>query len=516
MSRLLSFCLVVALAVMPVMVGAHSLSFLEGEVVVHPDRVEVKLNVLSADILLSAGMTMIVLDKIDKADVVKGIEAHRKYLLNGLVILDAAGHRLAGKITKVESPVVPDDGITLETLTASTFVYRLEYPLAKPPEKLGFCQTFNTESNPIPVSVQFSVTREGQDSGVTIPIPAGDTPETVEFQWAAAAASATASKPAALEASDVFLYIQNDEIRAEILMPLPVIETWLPVPRQVPEFLDVSEQTALQGTLGKFFTEHNLLRIDGVAVKPKLDRVDFFGIEFKDFALRPQPQRLSAATARVGVILSYSTKGAPRQVQWTWTLFKDRATAVRGTLFSFDKGSRFALSPDKPVIEWVNPGVPPLPKIESVLTQRGAGDDKARAVLAETLLRNVYRGFDYHNESDVYDALAQSVQGDLLTELYLKIKQGLIVQEQGGAVARVQEVALVGAEPASATIEDGFSERVTWQVTGTVEHWGHIHTRVNEYTADVGIARTSGAWKIVSLSVARQSQVKSVMSVRKL
>ena len=145
MSRLLSFCLVVALAVMPVMVGAHSLSFLEGEVVVHPDRVEVKLNVLSADILLSAGMTMIVLDKIDKADVVKGIEAHRKYLLNGLVILDAAGHRLAGKITKVESPVVPDDGITLETLTASTFVYRLEYPLAKPPEKLGFCQTFNTE-----------------------------------------------------------------------------------------------------------------------------------------------------------------------------------------------------------------------------------------------------------------------------------------------------------------------------------------------------------------------------------
>ena len=74
----------------------------------------------------------------------------------------------------------------------------------------------------------------------------------------------------------------------------------------------------------------------------------------------------------------------------------------------------------------------------------------------------------------------------------------------------------MGAEPASATIEDGFSERVTWQVTGTVEHWGHIHTRVNEYTADVGIARTSGAWKIVSLSVARQSQVKSVMSVRKL
>ena len=172
--------------------------------------------------------------------------------------------------------------------------------------------------------------------------------------------------------------------------------------------------------------------------------------------------------------------------------------------------------PDKPTFTWDNPGVPPLPKIEAISIRQNAADDNARAALSETLLRNVYRGFDYRSESDIYDALAQSVQGPLLADLYLKIKQGLIMQEQGGAVARVKEVTVTKAEPAQGKAKDGFAERVTWQVEGTVEHWGHIHTRVNEYTADLGIAPNRGVWKINSLDVVKQSQVRSAVSLRRL
>ena len=115
----------------------------------------------------------------------------------------------------------------------------------------------------------------------------------------------------------------------------------------------------------------------------------------------------------------------------------------------------------------------------------------------------------------MYDALAQSVQGELLTDLYLKIKQGLVMQEQGGVVAQVREVKVVQSEPGAARNKTGFTERVTWQVEGTVEHWGHIHTRVNEYTADLGIAPAGGAWKITALNVVRQSQVQSAVSAEK-
>jgi len=38
------------------------------------------------------------------------------------------------------------------------------------------------------------------------------------------------------------------------------------------------------------------------------------------------------------------------------------------------------------------------------------------------------------------------------------------MQEQGGAVARVQEVNVVRSEPMESKSKNGFTERVTWQI----------------------------------------------------
>ena len=142
--------------------------------------------------------------------------------------------------------------------------------------------------------------------------------------------------------------------------------------------------------------------------------------------------------------------------------------------------------------------------------------EKSRETVAESLLRNIYRAFDYRSESDIYDALARSVDGDLLADLYLKIRQGLLMQEQGGAVARVKDVKILKAEPLDGKNKNGFNERVTWQVEGTVEHWGHIHTRVNEYAADLQIEAAGGSWRIAAMNVSRQSQVRSAVMLRNL
>jgi hypothetical protein len=69
-------------------------------------------------------------------------------------------------------------------------------------------------------------------------------------------------------------------------------------------------------------------------------------------------------------------------------------------------------------------------------------DERAQAIFA-TLHKSMYRAFDYRSEGDVYDALAKTVDGPLLRELYLKVRQGLEMQEQGGAVARIREVKIL-------------------------------------------------------------------------
>jgi len=503
---------------------AHSLSTVEGEAFVHRDKIELAVKVRAEDILFSAGMTLITTDRIENAVIEKGAEAHKKFLLDGLILSESDGRRLAGKVVKVELFAVPKDGIPLEDLMTKTAVYRLEYPLARPPNRLGFRQNFNTGAVVLPVIVQMTVFREGATTATLIPVPVGEKAEQVTFDWSQTPAAGTAvtearsipAKLVVLDAPEAFIYVQNDEVRVEILAPLPTLETWEAVPRRNKDLLEIAEQSAARARLEALFTVHNELKIDGVTVKPKLDRLDFYGIDFQDLAARPEARRLAAATARVGAIVTYSTKGAPRHVELKWTLLNEKAPAVPAVVFVYGKGSRFSFTRERRTFAWDSPGAVPLPKIDSVPAGQSAFDDASRAALAETLLRNIYRGFDYRNESDIYDALAQSVAGDLLTDLYLKIKHGLIVQEQGGAVARVQEVKVTRSEPVAGKAENGFMERVTWQVAGTIEHWGHVHTRVNEYAAELGITSRGGTWKIASMRVVRQSQVRNVISLRKL
>jgi hypothetical protein len=507
--------------------SAHPISIIQCDALVHRDQLEITIAVMPEDFLLVYGLSANSQLRIATEDIARSAGKHQQYLLDGLIVRDADGTRLAGKVVKIEMPTLPAEGLPVTDLMATTILYRLEFPLVKPPTHLTFQQHFGGESMLIPAIVNLVVTREGLPPEPLVRIPGDEKAETISFDWNETSRAVTGDYAetkareeekrkqamgfSSYSATYTFVYIQNQEVRVEILMPLLTVEMWQPVPRTNADFIEVSEQLGARGTLEKFFTEQNDLKIDGVLVKPKLERLDFYGVDFKDFAMRAEPQRLSAWTARVGAILTYSTKGAPRHVELKWTLFNTEMLAARAVIFAYTKGTRFTFSPGAPVFKWDNPGAAPLPAVTAI-----SSNEKSRVSIAESLLRNVYRAFDYQSESDIYDALARSVHGALLTDLYLQIKQGLIVQEQGGAIARVQEVKVIKTEPAEHKSQGGFAEHVTWQVEGTVEHWGHIHTRVNEYAADFEIQPIDRSWKITGLNVRRQSLVKSAVILRKL
>jgi hypothetical protein len=125
---------------------------------------------------------------------------------------------------------------------------------------------------------------------------------------------------------------------------------------------------------------------------------------------------------------------------------------------------------------------------------------QARAVF-EPLHTNIYRAFDFTNQSDVYDALARSVHGNLLDELYNQIHEGLVMQEEGGAVSEVQDLRLKELLIESVGQDDtgspSFSARCQWEVDGAVFHSNHSHWRTNQYEARYGVAATAAGWRIV-------------------
>ncbi|GJM23671.1 MAG: hypothetical protein DHS20C16_00860 [Phycisphaerae bacterium] len=124
---------------------------------------------------------------------------------------------------------------------------------------------------------------------------------------------------------------------------------------------------------------------------------------------------------------------------------------------------------------------------------------KVASDVFDALLKNIYRAFDFRNESDIYDVLAQSVDGPLLDAVYKEIQSGLVSAEQGGAIAKVKSVAILDSQliDSSQTGNQPFDIRGQWRVEGMVYHWGHVHDTSSIFEAIYTVAPRDGFWKIV-------------------
>lgn len=129
-------------------------------------------------------------------------------------------------------------------------------------------------------------------------------------------------------------------------------------------------------------------------------------------------------------------------------------------------------------------------------------------LIVDSLLKNVYRAFDFREESDVYDKLAVCVSGDLLADLYLEQRKSLIVEQAGGAQAKVKDVDIETVLASKSAKHAGALDLKTqWTALGQVGHWGHIHTRQNRYDAIITIKPVAGAWKIIDLELLEEKRI---------
>ncbi|WP_145229857.1 hypothetical protein [Gimesia algae] len=528
---------------------------------------------------------------VSQAKIKKAIEQHKQFLLDRLLVRDINGEKLQGKVVSVDDSSVKPEGVAMSDLMQFTLVFEMEYPLEKAPEFLTFSQELVDSNAGFPAMVRFNLKQEGSETPYAVAMKPRD-PQTIRFNWD--------HPPLDLDASEAdwqkwlkarreetlgitsygtiysFLYIEDFEVRHEILIPLATLESFFTLDKKDPDFLSVAEQEASRVKIEEYFAKANPIEIDGITVKPVVSRLDFYGLDFTDFAKPAEKKRVSLANARVGVILTYSTKGTPDTVKVTWDMFNRSVWSVESVCFAFDQSYRpvFSKLERNSEFKWENPGrkvsldvnpvavmLPPRPiwtipvvsgfgfllclMMSLSLLRRGhsykrtltavavlffvsllclplaqvsfasplhlapaVSTDKAEAVF-KTLHKNIYRSFDYHSDSDVYDALAKSAEGSFLETLYRQINQSLKMQEQGGAISRVTDVnwesvkllPARGGKVKGSQDERSFAVKSTWTVAGTVEHWGHIHTRTNQYEGIFYLEPVEGSWKLTGMDL---------------
>jgi hypothetical protein len=130
----------------------------------------------------------------------------------------------------------------------------------------------------------------------------------------------------------------------------------------------------------------------------------------------------------------------------------------------------------------------------------------------EPLHANIYRAFDATNEPEIYDALARSVDGPLLASVYDRVYRSLVMHEEGGALSRVKALIPIDARADGVLHgDDGgavLDLTASWRVEGVVYHWGHSHTRLNEYKASYRVESRPQGWRITAVEPLEQRRIQ--------
>ncbi len=577
---------------------AHAMSQVSATVDALTNKVVAQLVVMADDVVLYQKIEPGEDQRLPGDKLQAGAKKHAEYLKEHFTIRGEDGKRLTGQFIEMDASQIPEEGLFPAELMQFGVIYRFDFPVEKPQDFLTISQTLGGADGAIAEVLDLMVLH----SGVWIEEPTKvgmQSPHSVKFDWTNGPPEQPknwrelrqrreARKAARLGISSYsglysYIYIEPFEVRHEILIPLITFETLAPLERADKDYISVEEQDAAKETVAEFFRTHSPVEIDGIVVQPVVQRLEFYGLDSRDFAQAAEKRRISLYQARMGAILSYSVKGLPNQVKMTWDAFNQNVPFVKSTYYAYDAAPENTyFEPIDPEFEWKSETALEAPTFADVPTpepprmialpvvslfcfacapilfllarREGRFDLKAgmaRAGLAAGLAAlcwplaqreirdpfqqpkplsaeeqsaifsalhgNIYRAFDYKNESEVYDTLEQSIGGPLLTEIYLQIQKGLKMQEQGGATAKVREVKIVSigeSENPESAKGSGFVVPCNWTVRGTVEHWGHIHTRENEYEAVFTVEPLGGSWKITGMELRNEKRLKFETGLR--
>jgi len=567
----------------------HPLSIVEADIYVAKRKLIMRLKCFAEDLELLQGVEPYEDGKYDNTELEEGTADHAEYLLEKIIILDANGEKMSGKVTEIKGFEIPEGGIESGKLMNYTMGYVLEYSYDSPPEFITVEQQMVAEGALLPSELKVRVKQAGSEVPFPVKIIKPSFPETYPFDWENLPPAEKDSvedweawfdeqreKNLGIESYGSvysFVYITRREVRQEVLIPIASLSTFIDIESKDGRFLEIEEQDALKTRIRALFSQSNPVTIDDKKlIVPKFDRIDFYGLDLRDFAMQSERRKVSMANGRVGVIMSYASDGAPVNVSVTWDMFNSVVRSVDAIVFALEKVSRTQFSKflENNTFTWSNAEpetsepIRPVPadfdlpvwerfpwlsvillvaavytfvtgRLDDSKEQRYmvAGGLTAAALMLMPLVNvdlyapwsrrmrveetkandifevvhsNLFRAFDFTEEGRIYDELQKSVDGKLLSDLYLQLNDSLRIKEQGGAVANITAVNFLEGELKKnekyfSTVEPGFVYRCKWNLVGTIEHWGHIHERTNVYDATFDVQAIDNEWKITSMKL---------------
>ena len=367
-----------------------------------------------------------------------------------------------------------------------------------------------------------------------------------------------------------FLYVEPYEVRHEILGRIKDLEDWIEFDYGMEDMIQVDEQDSIKKRIANFLVNRNIIEIDGKQVKPIIDRIHFVEVQLSGIQIMEIPKPLPYASAIIGVIFAYPDEGMPKEVKLHWDMFNEKIQRVPTMSIDPAGPWPYDLQPSDSILTWTNflkhyklptvteqkvetasinvplftfifilmilfvlfrnswtlhglskwrkfffvlyilLGILALPigyKTDVPFMKKTSYSSPEAKALIGQLLKNTYRAFDFREEEDIYDKLSMCNDTGLSQEIYLQTRKSMVIENQGGTEAKVDEVLITKVEEADPPAENGLAYRCNWIVKGVVGHWGHKHQRVNQYDAIISIKPVGNTWKMYDIDIIEEARL---------
>lgn len=345
----------------------HPISVTEASIFVTHSKAIVRIQMFAEDLILFQGLEPNDQDRISPEDLKRGLADHRAFLLERVTLRDAKGEPIKGEVTDVKPFEIPADGILSSDMMLHTATYELEFPFSEPPEFLTIQQDMSDENFIIPSEMKLTVHQSGTALNYTESLLPGAS-TTVRFDWEQAITEDATDaewetwfskqREATLGITSYssvysFVYIEPNEIRHEILIPLATLKTILPVKSRDASFIEIDEQEPIRTLIRDWLRDENPVTVNGVRVLPEFSRIDFYGLDLRDFAAQAAAQKVSLASGRVGIILRYQTPDdAVRDATVTWEKYYSTMNKIQSVVISYpERIDRFEFSKHNKAID---------------------------------------------------------------------------------------------------------------------------------------------------------------------
>jgi hypothetical protein len=350
----------------------------------------------------------------------------------------------------------------------------------------------------------------------------------------------------------MFVSIEPYEVRCEIMVTGETAVQLINASLVDPLWIEQEQQDDFKQQAVEVLESCFSISFDGTPAEPALRRSDFLTLGTAGAFTRTDAVRESVQDAIVGLTYVYTRTGPPETMQLTWNKLPLPGTPLPATIIDPSGNRGFTFSEEALAMEWSNESralkpveleavvvMRPTWAILSVLLVLGAAATMRKPksactclvlaliafplvrvpipfgsplrevqaeVVVEQLLSNVYRSFDFRDESEIYDQLAISVCGDQLSDIYLSQRRALELQNRGGARAKVETVEVKSIDSVK-SVESGVAVAARWNVSGSVNHFGHTHYRQNAYNATLLLVRADELWKIAGIEVHEEERI---------